>query len=175
MRLDDLFLLVLRVSWLTFGGGGTAIPLLQHEIVDQRGALGARELLTAVAIGRFCPGPNSLYISSLGYMLAGWPGSVVALAAMLVPCVSILPIQWVYGRVRALRAVQGFAIGVSVGATGLIVASVWTLSGGAVSDAPTLAIAVLAALLVGWRGASGPLVIGGALALGLAAAGIGVW
>ena len=175
MRLDELFWTVLRVSWLTFGGGGTAIPLLQHEIVDQRGALTARDLLTAVAIGRFCPGPNSLYISSLGYMLAGWPGAIVALVAMLIPCLSILPVEWVYGRVRALRAVQGFATGVSVGATGLIVASVWTLSAGAIVDAPTLAIAVLAGLLVGWRRVSAPLVIGSALALGLAAAAAGVW
>jgi chromate transporter len=175
MRLDELFWTVLRVSWLTFGGGGTAITLLEHEIVDQRGALAARDLLTAVAIGRFCPGPNSLYISSLGYMLAGWPGAIVALVAMLIPCLSILPVEWVYGRVRALRAVQGFATGVSVGATGLIVASVWTLSAGAIVDAPTLGIAVLAGLLVGWRRVSAPLVIGAALALGLAAAAAGVW
>ena len=79
------------------------------------------------------------------------------------------------GRVRALRAVQGFATGVSVGATGLIVASVWTLSGGAIVDAPTLGIALAAGLLVGSSRVSSPLVIGGALALGLAAAAIGVW
>ncbi|HEY3108349.1 MAG TPA: hypothetical protein VGL23_06330, partial [Chloroflexota bacterium] len=43
-----------------------------------------------------------------------------------------------------IAAVQGFATGVSVGATGLIVASVWTLSAGAIVDAPTLGIALLA-------------------------------
>ena len=175
MELADLFLVIARVSWLTFGGGGTAIPLLQHELVDARGAVGARELLTAVAIGRLCPGPNSLYIASLGYMLAGWPGSVVALAAMLVPCTAIVPVEIVWGRLRALRGVQGFASGVSVGATGLIVASVWTLSAGAVVDLPTALIALVSAGLVGSRRVDSLVVIGGALGLGLAASGLGLW
>ena len=170
MPLDELFWLVLRVSWLTFGGGGTAIPLLQHEIVEVRGALTSRELLTAVAIGRFCPGPNSMYIASLGYMLAGWPGAFVALGAMLIPCVSILPVEYVYRRLEALRAVQGFATGVSVGATGLIVASVWVLGADAVVDLPSLAIAVAAALLVGVTRVEPLWIVGGALTLGMASA-----
>jgi chromate transporter len=173
VALDELFWLVLRVSALTFGGGGTAIPLLQHELVDVREALSGPELLTAVAVGRFCPGPNSMYIASLGYMVAGLPGAVVALAAMLVPCLAILPVEYVYGRLRALRTVQGFANGVSVGATGLIVASVWTLSAGAVVDAPTLLVALAAFALVAWRRIDALWVIGGALALGLGRALLG--
>jgi chromate transporter len=165
--LDELFWTVLRVSWLTFGGGATAIPLLQHEVVDVHRAVGARELLTAVAIGRLTPGPNSLYISSLGYMLAGWLGSVVALAAMLVPCVSILPLEYVYGRLRSLRIVQGFANGVSIGATGLIVASVYTLSNGAIVDVPTLAIAGVAALIALVFELDSMWIVLGALALGV--------
>ena len=168
MPISDLFWLVLRISFLTFGGGATAIPLLQHELVDVHRALTARELLTAVAIGRFCPGPNSMYIASLGYMIGGWQGALAAVAAMVLPCFSIIPVQWIYGRAKSIRAVQDFATGVSVGATGLIVASVYTLSTGAIVDLWTFGIAVGTGAIVSWRRVDPIWVIGAALVLGVA-------
>ncbi len=169
MPLNDLFWLVFRISFLTFGGGATAIPLLQHELVDVHGVISSRDLLTAVAIGRFCPGPNSMYIASLGYMIGGWRGALTAVAAMVLPCFSIIPVQWIYARAKSIRAVQDFATGVSIGATGLIVASVYTLSKGAIIDRWTLGIAVATGAIVVWRRVEPIWVIGVALCVGIVA------
>ena len=169
MPLSELFWLVFRISFLTFGGGATAIPLLQHELVDVRGVISGRDLLTAVAIGRFCPGPNSMYIASLGYMIGGWQGALTAVGAMVLPCFSIIPVQWLYARAKSIGAVQDFATGVSVGATGLIVASVYTLSQGAIIDWWTLGIAFAAAAIVAWRRVEPIWVIGAAFIAGIVA------
>ena len=169
MPLSDLFWLVFRISFLTFGGGATAIPLLQHELVDVQGVISGRDLLTAVAIGRFCPGPNSMYIASLGYMIGGWKGALIAVAAMVLPCFSIIPVQWIYARAKSIRAVQDFATGVSIGATGLIVASVYTLSKGAIIDWWTLGIAITTGAIVVWRRVEPIWVIGAALSVGIVA------
>lgn len=83
-----LFLVFLKASALSVGGLAS-LPLLRAGLVPAFAT--DAQIVQALAIGRLSPGPNGLYLVSLGYLVNGWPGAFVAfVAACLAPLV-ILP------------------------------------------------------------------------------------
>src|SRR6266542_3411206 len=82
-----LFLIFLKASALSVGGLAS-LPLLRADLVPAN--VNDTQIVQALAIGRLTPGPNGLYIVSLGYLAAGWYGALAALiAASLVPLVML--------------------------------------------------------------------------------------
>jgi len=79
-----VFLLLLKASATSFSGL-TSLPVVRHDFVETRHAMTDRELNAAVAAGRTAPGPNGLYLVSVGYFVAGC-------AACLAPAFLIIPI-----------------------------------------------------------------------------------
>ena len=86
-----VFLLLLKASATSFSGL-TSLPVVRHDFVQMRHAMTDRELNAAVAAGRTAPGPNGLYLVSVGYFVAGWPGACAGCAACLAPAFLIIPI-----------------------------------------------------------------------------------
>jgi len=62
--------------------------VVRNDFVVQRQVLTDRQLAAAVAAGRSVPGPNGLYIVSVGYFIAGVPGACAAWLAMVSPAFS---------------------------------------------------------------------------------------
>ena len=83
-----------------FGGGLGVLGLLQEQLVTLRRILPDKELLTLWSIGRLMPsGTMTAVAVAVGYRLAGFAGTVVALVAMILPgfvCVVILTIAYDY-------------------------------------------------------------------------------
>ncbi len=81
-----------------FGGGLGVLGLLQEELVTLRRLLPDKELLTLWSIGRIMPsGTMTAVAVAVGHRLAGFPGTVVALVAMILPgfvCVVLLTIAY---------------------------------------------------------------------------------
>ncbi len=168
MSLLDLALLFARVGAVSFGGGGSALAELQHELVDRYGALTQQQFFTAYALGQATPGPGVLFLVPMGFYAAGASGGLVALVAFLVPPLVLqilVASQWErLSRSAWIRAIDRTLIPISVG---LIAASVFTLGLPLAGDARAVVVMVAAAAVsLAFRPSPAIIVLGvGALGL----------
>jgi chromate transporter len=99
MELLQLFLTVLLLAAVSFGGGQTLLVGLERELV-QTGVISPTQFATAVALGQSTPGPLAASTTAVGNYALGIPGAIVATTAMLVVSlgaallISRLPITW---------------------------------------------------------------------------------
>jgi chromate transporter len=73
------------LSLLTFGGVSSVVPEMQRYIVEENGWTTATDFMQLFAVAQSAPGPNVLISSLLGWRVAGFAGSIVALIAICAP------------------------------------------------------------------------------------------
>ena len=83
--LGKLLLFFLKAGSLTFGSGLVIVPFLQQGLVEQYGWLDERQFLVAVAVGMISPGPVVITATFVGYLVAGFWGSLVATVGIFLP------------------------------------------------------------------------------------------
>lgn len=84
-RLLALMLVFSPVSIMSFGGGQSTIPEIQHQAVTVHGWLTNDQFTDFFAISRAAPGPSTLIVALIGWQVAGLLGAVVATLAIFVP------------------------------------------------------------------------------------------
>lgn len=171
IALDRLFLIFLKVGALLYGSGYVLLAFLRNDLVVNYGWLTDQQLLDAVAIGQFTPGPVFTTATFIGYVLAGIPGAIVATVGIFLPSfcfVALLARLMPY--IRKSPWTAAFLDGVNVAALGLMAGVIWQLGRAALIDLPTILLAVVAAvLLFRFKINSAWLVLaGGIIGLGLA-------
>src|SRR6516164_2318 len=83
--LGKLLLFFLKAGSLTFGSGLVIVPFLEQGLVQQYGWLDERQFLIAVAVGMISPGPVVITATFVGYLVAGFWGSVVSTVGIFLP------------------------------------------------------------------------------------------
>jgi hypothetical protein len=78
-------LFFLKAGSLTFGSGLVIVPFLQQGVVQQHGWLDERQFLIAVAVGMISPGPVVITATFVGYLVAGFWGSLVSTIGIFFP------------------------------------------------------------------------------------------
>src|SRR5712672_3596232 len=124
MSLWKLALLIALFNLMTVGNGPVMIPLLQTHLVEGSRVLTQDQLLYAFTIARVTPGQANFYVASIGYMLYGMPGSIVATLAIILPGYIMIPLLHGYEHLRDSRWINGFTKGLTVTSVGLILAAV---------------------------------------------------
>jgi chromate transporter len=140
------FLLVLKAQSLS-NNGIASLPSLHADLIGQ-GWANEQQFAGALVVGQTTPGPNGLWVVSLGYMLAGWLGAIVALSAAVIPPLLVLPIDALYRRFGALQPVEGFVRGIGLAVIGVSPIVLTEVVQGTGLDWGTAAIAVAAFGLV---------------------------
>ena len=164
--LGTLFLTFVKIGAVLYGSGYVLLAFLRSDFVDRLGWLTDRQLLDAVAVGQFTPGPVFTTATFIGYLLAGWPGALLSTLAIFLPSFVLVAASYpLLPRIRGSRWMSAFLDGVNVAAVGLMAAVTWQLARAAIVDVFTAALAVVAAvLLLRTRLNSAWLVLGGAAA-----------
>ncbi|MBI2822477.1 MAG: chromate efflux transporter [Acidobacteria bacterium] len=85
VSLWKLGLFFLKVGAVLYGSGYVLVAFLEGGLVQQYGWLSRQQLLDAVAIGQFTPGPVLSTATFIGYLLADWPGAAVATVGIFLP------------------------------------------------------------------------------------------
>jgi chromate transporter len=149
--LVTLFLFFLKAGAFIFGSGLAIVPFLHEGVVDQQRWLTERQFLDAVAVGLITPGPVVITAAFIGYLVAGLPGAVVAGIGIFTPIYLgvVIPGRW-FIRHRDDPRVRAFTSGATAAAAGAITGATVILARQAISDVPTILIALLSALFL-WR------------------------
>jgi chromate transporter len=167
MNLLILYLLLTKATVTSFSGL-TSLPVVRHDLVERHKVLTDRQLNAAVAAGRTAPGPNGLYLVSVGYFVAGVPGGCAGLLAVVTPAFLIVPMLRYLGRRADRPAVKSAIRAVTLAAAGLVVTTTLPLARDALTGALPIAIAVGSFLFLVFTGRSTILVILAAALAGLA-------
>ncbi len=149
VSLGQLFWSFLKIGAVLYGSGYVLLAFLRNEFVVRLGWLTDQQLLDAIAIGQFTPGPVFTTATFVGYIVAGLPGAALATIGIFLP--SFLFVAAVNPLVPMLRRspwMGGFLDGVNVAALGLMAAVLWELARAAIVDWLTALLAIIAAVLL---------------------------
>ena len=168
--LGKLFLFFLKAGSLTFGSGLVIVPFLEQGLVQQYGWLDQRQFLIAVAVGMISPGPVVITATFVGYLVAGFWGSLVSTVGIFLPSfILVLVAAPLLAKYRENPNVQGFVKAAYGAAIGTILGACILLGRIAIGDWLTALIGVLSlAVLFRWK-VSNPLLIAATAAVGLIA------
>src|SRR6266436_5090213 len=168
--LGKLLLFFLTAGSLTFGSGLVIVPFLEQGLVQQFGWLDQRQFLIAVAIGMISPGPVVITATFVGYLVAGFSGSVVSTIGIFLPSFLLVLIAApLLARHRGNPNVQGFVKGAYAAAIGTILGACILLGRIAIGDWLTALIGLVSlAALFRWK-VSNPLLIAATAVVGLIA------
>nr|ASR75196.1 hypothetical protein [Nostoc sp. KVJ2] len=145
----------LKVGSVLFGGGYLLVAFLQGGLVEEYGWLTQQQLLDAIAIGQFTPGPVLSTATFIGYIIAGIPGAIVATIGIFLPSfVFVAALNPLIPRLRASSWTRAFLDAVNVSAVALMVvttlqlgAATLTLAQAPFVDFLGCAIAIVSAIL----------------------------
>jgi chromate transporter len=168
--LGKLLLFFLKAGSLTFGSGLVIVPFLEQGLVQQYGWLDQRQFLIAVAIGMISPGPVVITATFVGYLVAGFWGSLVSTIGIFLPSfILVLVVAPILARHRANPNVQGFVKGAYAAAIGTILGACILLGRIAIGDWLTVVVGLGSlAVLFRWK-VSNPLLIAVTAVVGLIA------
>lgn len=174
VSLGTLFLTFLKIGATLYGSGYVLLAFLQTEFVNHLGWLTQQQILDALAVGQFTPGPVFTTATFIGYVILGVPGAAAATLGIFLPSfILVWATKPLIARLRRSGWLSAFLDGVNAAALALMAAVMLTLGRAALVDALTLVLALASwVLLIRWRINSTWLIVGGAL-VGLARAGAG--
>ena len=97
---------------------GIAVATVHSEA--DRDALHVRDIGESIAIGQISPGPNGLWVISLGYLVDGLRGAALTLLAVALPPLLVLVlVHGFYRRWGSHPATQGFVRGLGLAVVGV--------------------------------------------------------
>lgn len=89
----QLYWTFFKIGGLTFGGGLTMLPMLEHELVQKRNWVTEDEILDYYAIGQCTPGIIAVNTATfVGHKKKGIAGGIFATLGMVSPSVIIITI-----------------------------------------------------------------------------------
>lgn len=145
----DLFLVFAKIGVMTFGGGYAMLPMLERELIDNRGWTTNEELMDYFAVAQCTPGVIAVNTATfIGYKLYGNLGGIVATLGVVFPSLVIITtIAGVLTNFADIPAVKHAFAGVRVCVCVLIFNAVVKLWKGAIKDKTALVLFVVIFLL----------------------------
>ena len=167
VTLVSLGLFFLKIGSILFGSGYVLVAYLQGGLVNSTHWLTRSQLLDAVAVGQFTPGPVLSAATFIGYLILGIPGAAVATVGIFLPSfVFVLISNPFVARLRRSSLASGFLDGVNAASLGLMLAVTMTLAVGALFGVGSWIILLLAATVVITWNINAAWIVAGAAVLG---------
>lgn len=126
----QLFLIFARIGGFTFGGGYAMLPMLQKEVVDNKGWATYEELIDYYAIGQCTPGIIAVNVATfVGYKTKGLLGGIFATLGVITPSMIIVGIiaAFLHG-FQDYEVVQWAFAGIRAAVVALIISAIWKIA-----------------------------------------------
>jgi chromate transporter len=141
-RITVLSLNLSKIGALAFGGGFTAIPLIQYEMVDRFHWLGTKEFLDGIALGQVTPGPILITATFVGYKVANLLGAAMATLGVFFPSFFILVLLIPYhDRLKGVEKVRMMEQGILGSFIGMICLVLYNFGRSSLVDVPRILMA----------------------------------
>jgi len=166
-KITSLSLNLSKIGALAFGGGFTAIPLIQYEMVDRFHWLSTKEFLDGIALGQVTPGPILITATFVGYKVSSLLGAFMATLGIFFPSFFILVLLIPYhDRLRGVEKVRMMEQGVLGSFIGMLALVLYNFGKTSLVDLPSILMASGAFLAI-YKKISLPyiLVVGGMLSI----------
>jgi len=145
---------LIEIAWFfakagafVFGSGLAIVPFLHGGVVKEYGWLTENQFIDAVAVAMITPGPIVITVGFIGYLVAGFPGAVIAATATFLPCylftVALAPS---FKKTAKNASIKSFVDGITASVIGALVGSVIVIGMRSIIDIPTAIIAALSIL-----------------------------
>jgi chromate transporter len=162
-----LFWVFFKIGALLFGTGYVLVAYLDGELVEKLGWLTREQLLDAIAIGQFTPGPILSSATFVGYLLDGVPGAAVATLGIFLPSFAFIMILYpIIPRLRKSLYTAAFLDSVNMAAVAVMASVTIMMTIEVAADWRAGAIlAVALAAVIGLKKISAVwIILGGAIA-----------
>ncbi len=144
-----LFLSFLKIGSIVFGSGYVLLAFLREEFVNRLHWLSEKQLIDAVAVGQFTPGPVFTTGTFIGYLVAGIPGALVATVGIFVPGFVLVALSGpLLPKLRRSALAAEILDGVVVGSLALMAVVAWQLGRASIVDWLTFTILIASAVLL---------------------------
>lgn len=150
-ELGSLFWIFFKIGSVLFGSGYVLLSFLQSEFIQQRQWLTDSQMMDAISVGQFTPGPVFTTASFIGYILHGFPGAVIATLGIFLPAFLFVALSIpLYKRLQSSSRFRSILDGIIAGSLGLLVFTIWTLSQDLTSSWLPISLFLVALILI-WK------------------------
>nr|WP_313791532.1 chromate efflux transporter [Lacinutrix neustonica] len=143
----QVFFTFLKVGAILYGSGYVLFAYLDAELVS-KGWLSRVELIDAIAVGQFTPGPVLSTSTFIGYQLSGFPGALAATVGIFLPSfLFVLLLNPLIPRMQNSKILRYFLDSVNVAAVAVMLAVLLVMAQKTLIDWKSITIAVIASYL----------------------------
>jgi chromate transporter len=162
-----IFWIFLKIGAILYGSGYVLFAFLDSELVA-KGLLTRTQLVDAIAVGQFTPGPVFSSVTFIGWQMNGAWGAMLATIAVFLPSFAFVALlNPLVPRMRKSRLFSAFLDGVNIASVAIILTVCISFGRETISDWRTILIAALSLIITfGFRNINTVFLIIGSAAVG---------
>ncbi|EHO11946.1 chromate efflux transporter [Myroides odoratimimus] len=144
----QLFWIFFKIGAILYGSGYVLFAFLDTELV-QTGLLTRQQLIDAIAVGQFTPGPVFSSVTFIGFQINGISGAILSTIAIFIPSfILVALLNPLMKKLRNSKGLSAFLDAVNVTSIALIIAVCLTMTKDIVTNWQSIIIALLSAIVV---------------------------
>lgn len=137
-----LFWIFLKIGAILYGSGYVLFAFLDTELVAT-GLLSRQELIDAIAVGQFTPGPVFSSVTFIGYQMNGFYGALVATVGIFLPSFAFVALlNPLVKKMRNSKLFSSFLDAVNVASVAIIISVCITMGSETITDWRTIVISI---------------------------------
>jgi chromate transporter len=143
----NLFWIFLKTGAILYGSGYVLFAFLDAELVA-KGLLTRSQLIDAIAVGQFTPGPLFSSVTFIGYQINGITGATVSTIGIFLPSFAFVALlNPLVKKMRNSKMFSTFLDAVNIASVAIIISVCFAMGKETINDWRTIVIACLSILL----------------------------
>lgn len=139
----NLFWIFLKIGAILYGSGYVLFAFLDTELVST-GLLSRQQLIDAIAVGQFTPGPVFSSVTFIGYQINGLSGAIVSTIGIFLPSfIFVALLNSLVKKMRNSSLFSSFLDAVNIASVAIIISVCFAMGSETINDWRTVLIAVL--------------------------------
>lgn len=144
----NLFLIFLKIGAILYGSGYVLFAFLDAELVAA-GLLSRQQLIDAIAVGQFTPGPVFSSVTFIGYQINGLSGALISTLAIFMPSfIFVALLHPLMKKIRSSKLLSVFLDAVNVASVAIIITVCYEMAKDSITDWRTIVIGIISSLIV---------------------------
>lgn len=163
-NLAPLFWIFFKIGSVLFGSGYVLLSFLKAELITNRAWLTEQQLLDAIAVGQFTPGPVFTTASFIGYLLHGPWGAAMATTGIFLPAFIFVALSIpLHRHMKDSISFNNFLTGVVATSLGLLFSTFLDLAASGLTSPTTWTFFLASLILLHFKTPSLALILGAGL------------